>query len=183
MTMHDKPNDFLLLAGKAMTYIAQIGLAFGGTVLAILAPMMLFFGDEIAAEIAEKSADAAAAVPAFPLIGIMVVGVAVIALGFVFFGKLRAIITSVGEGDPFVPENADRLNLMAWLMLGMQVLLIPAGGFGLWLAKWADEVNNADVTIDAGLDLSGILMVVILFILARVFKHGAAMREDLEGTV
>ena len=27
------------------------------------------------------------------------------------------------------------------------------------------------------------LLVVILFILARVFRHGAAMREDLEGTV
>ena len=31
--------------------------------------------------------------------------------------------------------------------------------------------------------LSGILMVLVLFILARVFRHGAAMREDLEGTV
>ena len=31
--------------------------------------------------------------------------------------------------------------------------------------------------------LPGILMVIILFILARVFRHGAAMREDLEGTV
>ena len=29
----------------------------------------------------------------------------------------------------------------------------------------------------------GILLVLILFILARVFRHGAAMREDLEGTV
>lgn len=183
MTMRDKPNDVLLLAGKIMTYIAQAGLAFGGLVLAILAPAMLFFGDEFAAEIAEKSAEATTSIPTFPLIGVMLIGLTIIALAFVFFGKLRAIIASVAEGDPFVPENAERLNLMAWLMLGMQVLLIPAGGFGLWLAKWADEVGNADVTIDAGLDLTGILMVIVLFILARVFKHGAAMREDLEGTV
>ena len=31
--------------------------------------------------------------------------------------------------------------------------------------------------------VSVVLMVIVLFILARVFKHGAAMREDLEGTV
>ena len=28
-----------------------------------------------------------------------------------------------------------------------------------------------------------ILLVIILFILARVFRHGASMRADLEGTV
>ena len=32
-------------------------------------------------------------------------------------------------------------------------------------------------------DLTGFLIVLVLFILARVFRHGAAMREDLEGTV
>ncbi|BDI59562.1 DUF2975 domain-containing protein [Qipengyuania nanhaisediminis] len=183
MTMRDKPNDLLLLAGKIMTYVAQIGLAFGGTVLALLVPAMLFFSDDIAAELAEKSAEAATAFPVFPMIGVFLVGLAIIALAFVFFGKLRAIIISVGEGDPFVPENADRLNLMAWLMLGIQLLMVPAGAFGLWLAKWADEIEHADVTIDAGLDMTGILMVIVLFILARVFKHGASMRDDLEGTV
>ena len=40
-----------------------------------------------------------------------------------------------------------------------------------------------DITVDAGLDVSGILLVVILFILARVFRHGTTMREELEGTV
>ena len=72
---------------------------------------------------------------------------------------------------------------MAWLLLATQVLMIPVAGFGLMVAKWADEVENANVTIDAGLDIEGLLMVIVLFILARVFKHGASMREDLEGTV
>ena len=45
----------------------------------------------------------------------------------------------------------------------------------------ADE--NADFTVDAGFDLTTVLVIVVLFILARVFKHGAQMRDDLEGTV
>jgi hypothetical protein len=31
--------------------------------------------------------------------------------------------------------------------------------------------------------LSGLLLVLVLFILARVFRVGAAMRDDLEGTI
>ena len=106
-----------------------------------------------------------------------------LAVGFVFFGKLRAIVATVGEGDPFAPENADRLNLMAWLTLLGQAFMIPIAGLGLLAAKWAEPMENSDVTIDAGFDIEGILLAIILFILARVFKHGAAMREDLEGTV
>ena len=101
-----------------------------------------------------------------------------------FFGKLRAIIATVGEGDPFAPANAQRLSRMAWLMLGVQVLTWPAALFAAELADWASQYE--DFTLDLsgdGFDLTGILLVIILFILARVFRHGAAMREDLEGTV
>jgi hypothetical protein len=37
--------------------------------------------------------------------------------------------------------------------------------------------------VEGGVDFGGIILVLTLFVLARVFKHGAAMREDLEGTV
>lgn len=183
MTMYEKPNDLLLLAGKILTYIAQGALALGGIAIAIAAPLMLVFNDEVSVEFAEKVANVSGSTFIMVTLGLMAIAFGIIAAAFVFFGRLRAIIASVGEGDPFIPENADRLNLMAWLLLGIQLLMIPAMGIGLMLAKLADEVGHADITIDAGLDIEGILMVIVLFILARVFKHGAAMREDLEGTV
>lgn len=183
MTMQDKPNDILLLAGKVLTYVAQIGLTLGGLAIAIAAPLMLIFNERVSIEFAQKVGEVSGGTFIAITLGLMVVAFAIIAAAFAFFGKLRAIIASVGEGDPFAPENADRLNLMAWLLLGIQLLMIPAMGIGLLFAKWADEVKNAEVTIDAGLDIEGILMVIVLFILARVFKHGAAMRADLEGTV
>jgi hypothetical protein len=37
--------------------------------------------------------------------------------------------------------------------------------------------------MDAGIDFGGVLTALLLFILARVFREGAAMRKDLEGTV
>jgi hypothetical protein len=40
-----------------------------------------------------------------------------------------------------------------------------------------------DADFDFGVSLGGLLLALTLFILARVFRQGAAMREDLEGTV
>ena len=183
MQMKDKPNDLLLLAGKVLTLIGQGILALAGGVVTLAIPAVLVFQDKINAEIAEEFGANAASFPLLALAGVLLCVAVLMAIGFVFLGKLRAIISSVGEGDPFVPENADRLTVMAWLALAGQVLVIPLSGLALFFAKWADEVDHEGITIDAGFDIEGILMVIVLFILARVFKHGAAMRDDLEGTV
>ena len=43
--------------------------------------------------------------------------------------------------------------------------------------------QDLDISIDASISLSGILLVLLLIILARVFDRGAEMREELEGTI
>ena len=181
--MTDKPNDLLLLAAKVLTIFLQIVIGIAGVALVLAIPLILIFQGTISAEIAEEFGNAVGAFPAFGMAGLFALILGLLAVGFVFFGKLRAIVATVGEGDPFAPKNADRLNLMAWLTLAGQALMIPIAGLGLWIAKWAEPMENTDVTIDAAFDIEGILLAIILFILARVFKHGAAMREDLEGTV
>ncbi|MGB3165157.1 MAG: DUF2975 domain-containing protein [Alteraurantiacibacter sp.] len=176
-------TDPLLLAGKAITIFMQGVMVVAAIALFLVIPALFFFGGDIQAEALEEFGAAAGDFPTWALYSILLIGLAVVAVVFFFFDKLRRIIVTVEQGDPFVPVNATRLSHMAWLLLGTQVLMIPAAGLGLTLAKWADEVENANMTVDAGFDLSGVLMVIVLFILARVFKHGAAMREDLEGTV
>ncbi|WFL78923.1 DUF2975 domain-containing protein [Altererythrobacter arenosus] len=181
--MFSHRNDPLLLAGRVLTIIMQGLLGFAAVALAIATPVILLMRGRINLEIAEKYGDAASAFPTLTVVGLMLLGFIIVTGAFIFFGKLRKIIETVGDGDPFAPENAERLNLMAWLTLGVQVLLIPAAALGVLVAKWADQFEGADIHIDAGVDLSAILLVIVLFILARVFRHGAAMREDLEGTV
>ncbi len=181
--MNSSNSDPLLLAGKVLTFIIQGLMALAGVVLVILIPFVIFFQDTINAEIRAEQGAAIAALPAMPLVGLFLVIIAVVTLTFFFFGKLRAIIETVGERDPFVPENAERMSAMAWLLLAVQVLMIPAAALGMFVAEWAQQLEDATFRVDAGIDLTGIMMVIVLFILARVFKHGAAMREDLEGTV
>ena len=180
-----RPNDLLLLAGKILAIIMQIAMAIGATALVIVSVALVIFQGKVIEQYADKVGDPTVVFPIFLLIAVMLIGLAIVSALFVFFGKLRQIIGTVGEGDPFQPANAERLSLMGWLMLGVQAALIPATVIGTRLASYADEVDDMNLTVDGGfdLDLTGILIVVLLFILARVFKHGAAMREDLEGTV
>ena len=182
-------NDPLLLIGKIFCIFLQAVMALGAIALAIAIPVVLFAQGPIQAEIVKELPGVTEQFPGLLIAAIMAIGFAIVAMLFVFFGKLRRIIGTVGEGDPFQPENAKRLNVMAWLMLGTQLVMIPATAIAIPLARYAAAVGEAgieDVSFSfdgSGFDIEGLLLAVILFILARVFRHGAAMREDLEGTV
>lgn len=181
--MHPR-NDLLLLAGKIMTIILQGAVGIGAVTLATVLPVLAFARSDALAGFADGSQIDLATLPLGPTIALLAILLLVLAAMFVFFGKLRAIINTVGEGEPFVPANAERLSLMAWLMLATQLLLFPAAWLGNIVAEWANTIEDVHISANGdGIDLTGILMVLLLFILARVFRHGAMMREDLEGTV
>ncbi|MXO48289.1 DUF2975 domain-containing protein [Erythrobacter vulgaris] len=179
--MTTRPNDPLLLAGRLIIVVMQAILGFAAVVLIIGLPLVFFLRDKITAEARIEYANPDLVFPLGAVLGIMVFGILFLAGALWFLRLLRKIIDTVGEGDPFVPANAERLTLMGWLALAAQLLAIPAAGAALYIAKNFEEQDG--ITVDAGLDLSGVVLVVVLFILARVFRHGAAMRDDLEGTV
>lgn len=103
-------------------------------------------------------------------------------LGVRFLLELFGIMDTVGTGDPFAPENGTRLNRMGWLAIAAQGLALALKGVVKVLEPYAAKAGE-QLNFEFDLDLSGVLLALILFILARVFRHGAAMREDLEGTV
>ena len=112
---------------------------------------------------------------------LMVLVALMFALGFFFLRHLRRIVDSVALGDPFAPVNADRLRSMAWLALAIQAIAIPATKLAIWFdaAPHRANVHHGD----DGLSLGALLLVLILFVLARVFRTGAVMRDELEGTI
>jgi hypothetical protein len=109
---------------------------------------------------------------------IAALGVVGIFLNFGILTRLVAIVVTVRAGDPFVRENAYRLQAIAWFLLVLQV-------FSLVISGIARAISTAEhpFKLDAGFSTAGWLAVVLTFVLARVFAEGALMREDLEGTV
>jgi hypothetical protein len=99
-------------------------------------------------------------------------------LAYRWLRQLGRIIDSVAHGEAFAPLNAARLENMGWLTFGIEAISIPAGAIAGYLTHHFGREH-----IEIGPSLTGVLMGLVLFILARVFREGAAMREELEGTV
>jgi len=80
----------------------------------------------------------------------------------------------VRDGDPFILENAQRLNAIAWSVLALEVLRLVVAAIAS--AVW--QPGRVD-----GFSIASWFAVLMLFVLSGVFAHGARMRADLEGTV
>jgi hypothetical protein len=92
---------------------------------------------------------------------------------------MTARIVKTAETDPFVEDNARRLMQIGWLLLAMQVVGFTAD---MIISLFPKAVSDH---VQAGFDLSpiGILAVLLIFVLAQIFRRGAQMRDELEGTV
>jgi hypothetical protein len=178
--MNASQNDLLLLAGNVLALIAKWTMAIATLALLLTIPVLVIYQDHITAELRTEMADPSLVFPIMQSVAALALASLATAILFGFFDRLLRIINTVKEADPFQPANADRLAQMGWLALAVQFVAIPLAGLGLFFAKTLKDQGG---TIDVAFDPGGVLLVVILFILARVFRHGAAMREDLEGTV
>ena len=93
-----------------------------------------------------------------------------------------AIVDTAIAGDPFVEDNAGRLKNIGWCLLGVMVAQFLYSNMVAWIAPDNNIAGHIDAG-DGGPSLAGCLAVLLVFVLARIFRHGAQMRADLEGTV
>lgn len=130
-------------------------------------------------EIMEEVADTGLAPATYWGILAAIVGAeAALFLGLRFVRELRKVVASVDDGDPFVVENAQRLSRMAWLAIAIQLISFPIELAGAYVDKLSGG-DLGEVSPSGG----GLMLVLTLFILARVFRKGTEMREELEGVV
>lgn len=109
---------------------------------------------------------------------IIVAGLVGVGLTDRMLTRLLAIVDTVRAGDPFVVENAKRLQTIAWLVFGLQIVHLVIGA-----AAAIAGPGGRPIDIGWKFSFTPWMAVLLLFVLARVFDHGARMRADLEGTV
>ncbi len=109
---------------------------------------------------------------------IMAGGLVIVGLAIQFLRKLIALIDSVGQGSPFIPENAARLRHMGWIVLAMQAMTLIALPVAIWIRQVLPEQH-----IVFSFSFEGLITALLLFVLARVFDHGTRLEQDVEGTV
>jgi hypothetical protein len=109
---------------------------------------------------------------------IMAVGIAAVPVTHTVLDRLLAIVDTVSDGDPFVAENAARLQRIAWAVLTLELLHLVVVGVAAGISTPATPLD-----LGATFSVTRWLAVLLLFVLARVFEHGSRMRDDLAGTV
>lgn len=180
--MSKATRDPLLGTAKVIVMVFIGLIAFAGIMVAIgIGACLTVARGELFAKLAEAGAPEGTY---WAVLAILLAIEGLLYIAFRFLLELRGIIRSVDAGDPFQPENADRLSRMGWLTVAAYGVALPVGVLAGWIQRVTERAGgeldfNSDFNIDGG----GILLILVLFILARVFRQGAAMRADLEGTV
>jgi hypothetical protein len=113
------------------------------------------------------------AAPIVAMRAVMLIGIVGVPLVHVLLTRLVAIVRTVSQGDPFILANAARLRACAWVVLGLELLHLAVGAI----------YSTMPFKLSWSFSPTGLLAVLLLFVVAQVFAQGAAMRDDLEGTV
>jgi hypothetical protein len=90
-------------------------------------------------------------------------------------GSLRRIFVTLTAGDPFHPDNINRLRLIGLILAGLELGRYAVWGIGAWL-PWVKEVKPS-------FSLTAWFSVLVVFVLAEVFREGARLRREAELTI
>ena len=174
--MSNSYPDTLAVSRKVLRLLVKLNVLMGLAILTLLIASLVARDFVMEALGARHPGDNSALVLGMRLI--MVVGISSVPVTHIVLTRLLAIVETVGLGNPFVSENAARLQTIAWAVLVLELMHLAVGA----IAKYASsEAHPLD--LDWNFSVTRWLAVLLLFVLARVFDQGARMREELEGTV
>lgn len=94
----------------------------------------------------------------------------------VIVGRLRRIFVTLTAGDPFHPDNVRRLRVISLVLAGLEV-----GRYVFWMIS---AVLLPGVSREGhGFNLTTWFSVLVVFVLAEVFREGARLRSEAELTI
>lgn len=108
---------------------------------------------------------------------LLVGGMVVSALAVLALQQVLRIVESVISGDPFAPENGERWTRVGWLALAVQAVDMAQGPIVERVAPKIPVISNSPGS------LTGIMMVLLIFVVAQIFRRGTRMQQEIEGTV
>ena len=114
-----------------------------------------------------------------PLVGMLLMVEAYTACLVVILNRIRRIVETLTVGDPFRPENVGRLRLVGVMMIGLEI-----AGNGL-RALLAATVPRGPLTHAEGnwFNPTAWFAIMVVFVLAEVFREGARLRREAELTI
>jgi hypothetical protein len=169
----DRP---LAVSRAVLGILIRLNVVLGILILALLVATLVAEGPVMRALGVTSTADNGGLILAMR--GIMVIGILAVPVVHLIYQRLLSIVETVDAGDPFIGENATRLETIAWAIVGLE--LMHVGVVVLANGTW---VGTQKVDVGETFSVTRWLTILLLFVLARVFDQGARMRDELSGTV
>lgn len=100
-----------------------------------------------------------------------------VAVLVVVFNRLRRIFETMTLGDPFRPQNVGRLRI-----IGLALIVLQLWSYGLttWV-RWA--IPTPETSKSLPFNPTAWFSILVVFVLAEVFREGARLRQDAELTI
>ncbi|MEZ5957664.1 MAG: DUF2975 domain-containing protein [Hyphomonadaceae bacterium] len=115
----------------------------------------------------------------------LLVGGVTIGGSLVIVSRLRRLFDSFTTGEPFRRENATHLRVIWITMVAIELsryVLLATLGVLLGIFGAPDSVGSASYSINAE-NFSTWMSILILIVLAEVFREGARLKEEQELTI
>jgi hypothetical protein len=106
--------------------------------------------------------------------------IAALALVQFILRALRRVVASASVGDPFIEANAVDLLRVAWLLLSVNVI---DALFNPMVYLLAPDSVRAKIHDTVDISITGLFAVLLIFVLAQIFRRGSDMRAELAGTI
>jgi TRAP-type C4-dicarboxylate transport system permease small subunit len=111
----------------------------------------------------------------------LAIGALVAAL--IVVARLRRIFATLSAGDPFVPENAEHLRVIAIVIAVFEIARLVVGAAAAGMMSASDEAAVIDAPISVSVNVLAWFGVLSLVVLSEVFREGARLRDEQKLTI
>jgi len=110
----------------------------------------------------------------------LIIGLAALSLYIagvlIIVGRLRRVFSTLTAGDPFHPDNVRRLRVVGGMLALLELGRYPLAGAMAWL-------DPRDSGAHISFNPTAWFAVLVVFVLAEVFREGARLRREAELTI
>ena len=90
--------------------------------------------------------------------------------------RLRRIFSTLTAGDPFHPENVRRLRVVGLMLIVLELARYPLAVVVAWVAPGQNDLSLSPSP-------TAWFAILVVFVLAEVFREGARLRREAELTI
>ncbi len=165
---------------KIVLDVVYVGLWIGafGAGLAALAALLFMADPDLTNNLHFQGLSGHSFSPTAPMIvGGLVAATLYIAGILVIVGRLRRIFATLIAGDPFHPDNVRRLRTVGLTLAALELSRYAVAAVSAWAMP--HEVEK----VTTGFSLTTWFAVLVVFVLAEVFREGARLRREAELTI